>query len=341
MKKLFLLLTIGVMTSEANAQSALTLTGSSYTQNFDGLASGLPAGWHLYTSATNASLGTLWDASSTKWLKTPNTTGTSAEKTDWTSITGNFRNVASANGNTSAFAADTVGQVSYANRALGIRQVGKTNANFPNSDSGAVFALKLANTVHRGGFELTFKLQSLDATSPRVTTWAVDYGFGDNPTTFTTATATGTMTTGGSAFSNNTITVDFGTALDSVSTPVWIRIAALDISSGSGNRATTAIDDVELTFTPNAAASVANVNNNTLSFFVAGTATANNIMLGGLENGKYAVSIVDMVGRTVYNNNAIVSGQQVSINDANLQSGLYMMKVSNGQRTGIMKVSVQ
>lgn len=331
-----------MMTSEVNAQSlsslsALTLSGSTYTQNFDGLGSGLPAGWHGFTEASDISLGRYWDTSANKMLTTASAMGSS--RTNWNGTTGNFRNVASADAGPSTL--DSLGQLAAIDRAFGIRQVGATNAAFPNSDSGAAFALKLINTMHRGGFEMSFKLQSLDETSPRVTTWTVDYGFGDVPTSFTSVAATGTMTTGGSSFNNNTITVDFGTALDSVATPVWIRIVALDASTGSGNRTTTAIDDVEISFTPNNAASVANVNNTGLSFFVAGTATANSIMVGGLENGKYSVAIVDMVGRTVYNNNVTANGQQATISNANLTQGMYMMKVSNGQRAGVVKVNVQ
>lgn len=337
MKKLILLLTIGVMANEVKAQlSSATLTGTTFTENFDGLASGLPAGWHLFTEASATSLGRYWDTSATKWLAVPSATGST--RTNWNGTTGNFRNVASADAGPSN--TDSLGQLAATDRALGVRQVGATNAAFPNSDSGASFALKIVNTLHRGDFALTFKLQSLDATSPRVTTWVVDYGVGDNPTTFTPVATTGTLTTGSSSFTNNTVTADFGTALDSVAGPVWIRISALDGSTGSGNRATTAIDDFSLTYYASPA-SVSNVNNKALSFYVAGTATANNIMLGGLENGKYSVAILDMVGRVVYNNNAVVNGQQFSITNANLQSGLYMVKVSNGQQSGVVKVNVQ
>jgi hypothetical protein len=338
MKKLILLFTIGVMTSEVKAQlSSATLSGTSYTQDFDGLASGLPSGWHVFTEASATDLGRYWDTSATKWLMTPSATGST--RTNWNSTTGNFRNVASADAGTSTL--DSLGQLAATDRALGIRQVGATNAAFPNSDSGAAFALQIANTLHRGDFALTFKLQSLDETSPRVTTWVVDYGVGADPTTFTSVTTTGIMTTGGSSFTNNTITVDFGTALDSLAGPVWIRVVALDGTTGSGNRTTTAIDDFALTYYSSPAASVYEVNNKPLAFFVAGAATTNNIILGGLEKGKYSVAIVDMVGRTVYNSNANVSGQQVAITDANLQSGLYVMKVSNGHQSGVVKVNIQ
>lgn len=101
----------------------------------------------------------------------------------------------------------------------------------------------------RTSFELSFKLQSLDAASPRKATWAVDYGFGAAPTAFTSAQTTGTFITGGSAFSNNTVTVNFNSALDNQKQNVWIRIVTLNATTESGNRSTSAIDDFNLTWT--------------------------------------------------------------------------------------------
>ncbi len=134
--------------------------------------------------------------------------------------------------------ATTLQQSSSTNRSLGIRQTGSLG------DPGGAFVLQLANT---SGLN-TFKLQSLDITSPRVTTWRVDYGFGPAPSAFTAAAATGTLTTGGSTFTNNTIAVDFGSNLDNRPDDVWIRIVTLTASTGSGNRASTAIDDLSITY---------------------------------------------------------------------------------------------
>ncbi len=337
MKKLFLLFAIGTITTGVNAQyNSLTLPGQSYTQNFNNLSSGLPAGWHVFTEASATDLGRYWDTSATKLLLTPSATGST--RTNWNSTTGNFRNVASANGQVSSL--DSLGQLAATDRALGLRQVGATNAAFPNSDSGASFSLKIENTLHRGDFALTFELQSLDATSPRTTTWTVDYGIGAEPTTFTPVTATGTMTTGGSAFTNNTVTVDFGTDLDSLTGPVWIRVVAIDPTTGSGNRTTTAIDDFALTYYASPLA-VSNVKNEALSFYVMGTATANNINLGGMASGRYFVSIYDMVGRTVYTENTTAANSAINITNAGLQAGLYVVKISNGQQSGIVKMNVQ
>src|SRR5690606_15477876 len=107
--------------------------------------------------------------------------------------------------------------------------------------------------------------------SVRTTTWIVDYGVGANPTVFTPVTTVGTMTTGNNIFGNNTITVDFGTALDNISGPVFIRIVTLDPTTGGGNRATTAIDNVNLTWSGSAVAT-----NNLATNY---TPTGNNVPL--------------------------------------------------------------
>src|SRR5262245_55149434 len=43
--------------SPASAQ-LLTLTGTNYSENFDGVGSGLPAGWSVRTGASASALGT-------------------------------------------------------------------------------------------------------------------------------------------------------------------------------------------------------------------------------------------------------------------------------------------
>ena len=220
------------------AEAQLTLSGTSYTQDFDNIGGGLPTGWSLYTSAESTTLGT--DVSTTKYVAT---------NTRWNWTTGNFRNVASADGFTMYYLADTAAQHASNDRALAVRQVGNTSSTFPGTDSGAAFVLNIANTNGLTNFQMSVKLQSLDSTSPRVTTWTVDYGFGANPTAFTAATITGTNTTGGNTYSNNTITVNFGSALDNQSGPIWIRIVTLNWTTGSGNRTTTGIDDFQLNWT--------------------------------------------------------------------------------------------
>ena len=70
----------------------------------------------------------------------------------------------------------------------------------------------------------------------------------DNPTTFTPVTATGTLTTGGSTFSNNAVSVTFPAAVNNQSQKVWARIIANSATTGSSNRASTGVDDVKFTW---------------------------------------------------------------------------------------------
>ncbi|WP_316783529.1 lamin tail domain-containing protein [Pedobacter frigiditerrae] len=227
MRKLLLFTSFLLFSIQLFAQ--VTLTTSPYKEEFSGLGTALPNGFTVRTGASSSNLGTAAIL----------TTAATA----WNNTTGAFKNFASA---TAGSAATTATQAAATDRALGLRQTGSIG------DPNGAFVFQLANTTLKSALKLSFDLQSLDVSSPRVVTWSVDYGFGATPTTFTTATATGTLTTGGSLFTNNTINVDFGTALDNNAGPVWIRIVALSTSTGSGNRPTTGIDNFNLTFTSGA-----------------------------------------------------------------------------------------
>ena len=113
----------------------------------------------------------------------------------------------------------------------------------------AAFTFQIANTVGLTDFQLSFKLQSLDIASPRNTVWLVQYGIGTSPSSFTTiATSPVSLATGNLTFTNTSVFVNFGAALDNQSQNVWIRIVTTAASTGSGNRASSAIDDFSLTY---------------------------------------------------------------------------------------------
>ncbi|MBC6989720.1 T9SS-dependent choice-of-anchor J family protein [Hymenobacter sp. BT491] len=216
----------------SGAFAQVTLSTSPYSENFDGVGGGLPAGFTVRTGATATVLGT---------AATP-----IIAPTVWNSTSSGFKNVASATGLTAASTTDE--QNAATNRALAVRQTGTFG------DPGAAFVFQLANTTRKSGFKLTFQLQSLDATSPRTTTWRVDYGIGATPASFTTVTTTpANPTTGGTSFSSTAVTADFGSQLDNVTEPVWIRVVALAASTGSGNRPTSALDDFSLAWSDIAA----------------------------------------------------------------------------------------
>ncbi len=202
--------------------SYIHLVSSPFTETFDAIGSGLPDGVTLRTGATASTLGA---------KATFSTTATS-----WTATSGGFYNYASGDIGTGE------PQSSATDRAVGLRQTGSAG------DPGGAFVFQIANTTGKINFTLDFNLQSLDANSTRTTTWQVEYALGNDPTSFTVPATTGTLTTGGSSFTNNTIHVNFGSALDNQPGVITIRVVALNASTGSGTRPTTGIDDLVLSW---------------------------------------------------------------------------------------------
>ena len=209
----------------AFGQSVSLSSLGNYVETFDGIASGYPTGWSSYTGATATSLG--------------NAVSLTTAATAWNNTSGAFKNFAS--GNIGAVGT----QATATDRALGLRQTGAFG------DIGAAFAVQLANTTGYQGFNLTFNLQSLDASATgRQTTWRVDYGFGASPTVFTAiATVPTPLTTTLGVFANQTVTINFSNVLDNKPGPIWIRIVTLTATTGSGSRASTGIDNFTLTYT--------------------------------------------------------------------------------------------
>ncbi|HYC41127.1 MAG TPA: DUF5689 domain-containing protein [Chitinophagaceae bacterium] len=204
----------------------IVLTTSPYTQNFDGIGGGLPAGILVKTGSTASSLGTDGVYTSTMAI--------------WNATGGGFKNYASADGLTAT--SDATAQNASTDRALGVRQVSAT-------DQGVAFVFQIPNTIGKTNFAIAFKLQSLDNTVGRTATWVVDYGIGSTPSSFTPVTTSpaGPLTTG-PVFSNSPVSASFGSALNNQSQPVWIRVVVLSPTSGSGNRPSSAIDDVTITW---------------------------------------------------------------------------------------------
>lgn len=117
----------------------VTLSGSGYTENFDGMGTSgttVPTGWSTRTSATASARGTATGALS---LNTVSAT------------TGAFNNYPNGSG-----------------RCLGVRQSGSFG------DPGAAFELTLANTTGKTGFSLTMDHLMLNVQT-RSTTWTVQY----------------------------------------------------------------------------------------------------------------------------------------------------------------------
>ncbi len=262
------LLTLGLLCASLAARAQATLGTSPYTESFDNLASGLPPGFSVYTVATATSLGTAPtpaqllltpSAATTTSTTTPPVTSPAGTSTAWTATAAGFKNFASATALRSKATADA--QAAATNRALGVRQTGSFGDG--TAGVGPAFVFQVANTTGKSDFALSFKLQSLDSTATRTATWRVDYGVGTTPSTFTQV---GTTSTTGAFFANNTVTASFGGALDNLAGPVWIRIVAPALTTGSGNRPTSAIDDFSLSWNANATAPTLAVTPATLDF---------------------------------------------------------------------------
>lgn len=218
----------------ASGDGQISLTTSPLTFSFDNLSTaGLPAGVYVKEGASNSYIGNEGFVYQSNFNN----------GTAWNQISAGFKNFASATGLTST--ASTSVQAASTNRALGYRQTGSFG------DPGAAFAFLLANTTGKTNLQLEFKLQSLDApaTLNRTTTWQVDYATGLNPAFFSTvATSPAPITTTNGIFLNNTVTVNFGSLLNNINEPVWIRIVTLTGTSGGGNRPSTGIDDVKFSW---------------------------------------------------------------------------------------------
>lgn len=210
--------------------TGLPLTTSPYTQNFDGISAGLPQGFSAKVGATSTSIGTGDMTAFGGWAPTV-----------WNNTSAGAKNFASATGLTSA--SDATAQGASTNRAFGIRQTSSTGY-----DPGSAFVAMLDNTTGKSNFQLSFQIQSLDPTSARTTTWTVDYGFGDAPATFTSVNTTPATLSTSATFGGTNVTVNFGSALNNQNQKVWIRIVTLAATSGTGNRASSAIDDFQLSW---------------------------------------------------------------------------------------------
>jgi hypothetical protein len=206
------------------------LTTSPYTQNFDGISAGLPQGFYAKVGATASSIGTSDMLQYGGWAPTV-----------WSQTSAGAKNFASATGLTSA--SDATAQGASTDRAFGIRQTSSTGY-----DPGSAFVVLLTNTTGKSNFQMSFQLESLDASIGRTTSWIVDYGLGDAPTSFTPVSTTPATLTTSNAYGGTNVTVDFGSSLNNLNQKVWVRIVTLSGTTGSGSRASSAIDDFQLSW---------------------------------------------------------------------------------------------
>jgi len=304
----------------------VTLTNPPYVENFDAIGGGLPAGFSVYTGATLTALGS--------------TSTFTSNATSWFNTNGGFYNCASATGllNTS----NPNEQALSTNRALSLRQ----SASFGNP--GGAFVFRIANTLNKTGFTLTFKLQTLDSSTQGITAWRVDYGFGASPSTFTLATVTpATFSTGGKAGTsyyvfNRTMTVNFVTGLDNKSDVVWIRVwppvntadptySTVYTLLGFNNTTPTmsGIDDWNLNWT-NTISSVSSIEEGQSSFGVNGTLNSGVLVqFNEAVNSFTNMQLIAADGRVVWRKQIaqVRAGQTEFIKPDDLNSGIYILAI--------------
>jgi hypothetical protein len=226
-------LLLGIVLLHQSAQAQLTLTGTNYTQNFDSISNGLPAGWSVRADATTTNLGTV-------------TTNYNASGKTWADRTGEFGNCASTlsnSGTNFTGGESTTIQGDCTNRALAIRQTGSFG------DPGAAFVLRIADTTDLSNLVFNVDLDLLKV-NPHATIWTIQYAVGDSPSSFTTL---GDYPDPG-MFGTTTLTYNLGADADNSSKNVWIRIVALSAAVGSGSRDTFGIDNFSLSWEGNSAA---------------------------------------------------------------------------------------
>jgi hypothetical protein len=280
-KILILAFAVTSVSLERAAAQALDLslytTGANglYTNTFDSLGystnqttNGLPGGqigylsgeWTCYINATINSYGSI--AAGAPNVSSPGTIDS------WTNpFVGQFKNYASyvdyignsnfytnnaLPGGTNLYGAilDTNYQINEPNRALGVRQTGGFG------DPGASFVLKLLNTSNYHNFKISVDLINLDPTSPRSTTWHLQYGIAD-PVVGVPAAFQDLPISFNSTFINvpgtfhwktiRNVTIPEG-AINNINDQVWLRIVTYVGSTGTGNRESFAIDNFGLTW---------------------------------------------------------------------------------------------
>jgi len=329
MKHAHLLMAICFFNLAAMAQ--VNLSNPPYQENFDNLSGGLPTGFFVQTGST------------------PNAAGTDATFTPtstlWNNRNQGFYNCASATGlKPTSFPTE---QNQSTNRALSVRQT----ASFGNP--GATFVFKIANTNNKTNFQLNFRMVSLDSTCQAISIWAVDYGFGANPTSFTALTTSPTPIRTGAVSTNpnsgfkffTDATANFGTALDNKSDIVWIRIwtPAPTIVFPLSNSLPTmsGIDDWSLNWTNSTSTSVSLLQENHSSVDVNGMLSSGvQVRFNESAATPTNLQLISADGRVVWNRQIgqVRAGQTEFINPNELNNGLYILSIRQKEKVFTKKL---
>jgi hypothetical protein len=213
------------VTSVASAQ--VNLTGIAYTQNFNGLSAGLPAGWSVHTSTTSSALG--------------NAGSFTAANTTWAAGTAltDFRNVAS---DDLAFGSTSGLQGSSLNRAIGWRPL----AAATDARTGAIM-FTLADTEGFRDFSMSVRVFTGNDSSTTSQTYLLEFRVG-NTGNFTPLATYLTPTTGATGFNAQTFTANSVTlaALNDQPEMVYFRLRGTATSGTALD--SIALDDFSLTY---------------------------------------------------------------------------------------------
>ncbi|MCU0787808.1 MAG: immunoglobulin domain-containing protein, partial [Verrucomicrobia bacterium] len=221
---------------QPSASAQRTLTGTNYTESFDGIAGGLPTGWTCRFNASAAEVGD----------ELPFTNGI----TTWSGATiGLPYNMASVfnidPGTSLPFSAgtDATAQNNATNRAPGQRLSSGT-------DGETTWTLQIANTLGLADFVVSMDLLCL-TTNSRTGTWTVDYAVGNAPVSFTPLGYLGDIIIDGTnAFgATNSGALVIPADANNQGQNLWIRLALLTDTAPSGGRDTYGIDNFVLNYT--------------------------------------------------------------------------------------------
>lgn len=219
-----LLVTFFAAYGVANAQ--VTLSGTSYTQNFNSVGSVLPTGWSVNTATTVSTLGTTGSFTSTATNWNSGTAGT------------DFRNISS---DDIAFGSGAAAQGGNSNRAIGWRPL----AAGSNARDGSVM-LTLTNTTGFTNFSLSMDVFTAnDVNLSQV--YSLEYRVGDTGN-FTQISTYTTPSSGATTFNTQTLTATSITlsALNDQSSAVFIRLRGTTTTGTSLD--TVGIDDFSLSY---------------------------------------------------------------------------------------------
>jgi hypothetical protein len=176
-----------MLAAAATASAQVNLTGLSYTENFNSVGSGLPAGWSVHTSTTASTLG--------------NPASFTSAATTWAAGTAltDFRNVA---GDNIPFGSSFAPQGSDLNRAIGWRPL----AAATDARTGAIM-LTIADTSGFENFLLSVKVFTPSDNSTGSQTYLLEFRVGSSGNFSPIATYL-TPTTGATGFNAQTFTAD-------------------------------------------------------------------------------------------------------------------------------------